>query len=131
MQRLILMAIACLLASSCSKNSAVVAQGGDPFLSEAATASGSHATFNRADASAPVENAEPFRQTASIGTAEVTAGESSLAAAESPPPDKSQWWLAQPAEAMAPTEGFKMPETSGANGRVGTVSMSYGMGQVR
>jgi hypothetical protein len=45
-------------------------------------------------------------------------------------PDKAEWWKAQPAGSPTTTEGIKVPAEGSVNGRVGTVSMSYGMGQM-
>jgi hypothetical protein len=141
-RQLVLAAITCLSAASCAKNSAVVAS--DPFLtpsqepSKVAVAKApqprqtvslddhriDQANFEQPAPATPTQSAPTFTST-NAPPADVAVADSSSAL-----PDKSEWWKAQPAGSSMPTEGIKVPAQSSVNGRVGTVSMSYGMGQI-
>jgi hypothetical protein len=146
-RQLLLAAMTCLSAASCAKNSAVVAS--DPFLSPAQDSSKvavadnvqpkegrprqtvslddhriDQANFEQPAQVTPTEPRPTFAPQTGA-PADVGVANSSTAI-----PDKSEWWKAQPAGSPTTTEGIKVPSQSSVNGRVGTVSMSYGMGQI-
>jgi hypothetical protein len=142
-RQLLLTAFTCLCAAGCAKNSAVVA--GDPFLSPNQSASKVAVAETAAPPKQTVSldehriNQANFEEPAGIATtgarptfAEQNVPMEQTAVAESSlaPPDKSEWWKTQPGASQPATDGIKVPAQSSANGRVGTVSMSYGMGQM-
>jgi hypothetical protein len=61
----------------------------------------------------------------------VVVGDVDLADPALSPPDKSEWWKSPAAVDAVAKDGIKVPPVTSAQGRVGTVSMSYGMGQTR
>jgi hypothetical protein len=139
-RQIVLAAIACLSAASCAKNSAVVAS--DPFLSPGRDSSNAavakaaqprqtvsvddhrigQSNFERSSQLIPTNPQPTYAPTNSVQEVDVADSSASL-------PDKSEWWKAQ-AAGSSTTEGIKVPPQSAVNGRVGSVSMSYGMGQI-
>ncbi|HVJ67453.1 MAG TPA: hypothetical protein VM510_05680 [Caulifigura sp.] len=53
-----------------------------------------------------------------------------VAELQATPPDKAEWWKSAAAVDAASKQAVKVPPASSTLGRVGTASVSYGMGQI-
>ena len=136
--RLMLLAIG-LIVTGCAKRSAAVVDG-DPFItpqelqSQVATVTdGQIPAIDNSDEVVLVErvpDGTQVRQTIFVDRDDQRLSGVEVENPATSPPDKAEWWKSQAAIDATAKEGFEIAPTTSAQGRVGTVSMSYGMGQI-
>ncbi|HVJ85329.1 MAG TPA: hypothetical protein VM452_06770 [Caulifigura sp.] len=130
--RLLLLALTCLVNTGCAKRSAALVDG-DPFNTPGATVRDSRVPMPDSSESVAVEgipdDAQLTHTTYEYDRGQV-AVDTDLAEASHQASATSEWWNS-PAAMAAAKDDVKLPSNSGANGRVGHVSVSYGMGQIK
>lgn len=131
-QRLLLLALICLVNTGCAKRSSALVEG-DPFNTQNVTVRDGRVPMPDSSKSVAVEGIPDGSQLTHT-TYEYNRVQLSVDTDLTEPATQasatSEWWNS-PAAMAAAKDDVKLPSNTGANGRVGHVSVSYGMGQIK